>query len=116
MLFVRTLSLGDPLDSRGHATTLLSLATLGARKKITNRNLTPAISSAHLYAKRLHHLYCLEGTGGRLQPVLMRHTPQLSVKTRGGGGGRSWGGGSSRGLGGGLPGVGGGSSRGSGGV
>ena len=25
-------------------------------------------------------------TGGRLQPVLMRHTPQLSVKTRGGGG------------------------------
>ena len=24
------------------------------------------------------------GTGGRLQPVLMRHTPQLSVKTRGG--------------------------------
>ena len=27
------------------------------------------------------------GTGGRLQPVLMRHTPQLSVKTRRGGGG-----------------------------
>ena len=25
--------------------------------------------------------------GGRLQPVLMRPTPQLSVKTRGGGGG-----------------------------
>ena len=25
--------------------------------------------------------------GGRLQPVLMRHPPQLSVKTRGGGGG-----------------------------
>ena len=24
-------------------------------------------------------------TGGRLQPVLMRHTPQLSVKPRGGG-------------------------------
>ena len=51
-------------------------------------------------------------TGGRLQPVLMRPTPQLSVKTRGGGGG-----GSSRGSGGGVkPGVGGGgSSRGSGG-
>ena len=34
-------------------------------------------------------------TGGRLQPVLMRPTPQLSVKTRGGGGGGgggSWGG------------------------
>ena len=29
----------------------------------------------------------MESTGGRLQPVLMRHTPQLSVKTRGGGGG-----------------------------
>ena len=26
-------------------------------------------------------------TGGRLQPVLMRPTPQLSFKTRGGGGG-----------------------------
>ena len=26
-------------------------------------------------------------TGGRLQPVLMRPTPQLSVTTRGGGGG-----------------------------
>ena len=49
--------------------------------------------------------------GGRLQPVLMRPTPQLSFKTRGGevqpGSG---GGGSSRGSGGGvfLPGVGGG--------
>ena len=29
---------------------------------------------------------CHGGGGGRLQPVLMRHTPQLSVKTRGGGG------------------------------
>ena len=28
-----------------------------------------------------------QGPGGRLQPVLMRHPPQLSVKTRGGGGG-----------------------------
>ena len=56
-------------------------------------------------------------TGGRLQPVLMRHTPQLSVKTRGGGGGG--GGGSGRGSGGGgggqAGGRGGGSGRGSGG-
>ena len=63
-------------------------------------------------------------TGGRLQPVLMRHTPQLSVKTRGGGGGSGGRGGSSRGSGGGscwgsgggVPaGVGGGSGQGSGG-
>ena len=65
--------------------------------------------------------------GGLLQPVLMRHTPQLSVKTRGGGGGGGGGGrvggGSSRGSGGGPAGgrggvrlgVGGGSYRGSGG-
>ena len=54
--------------------------------------------------------------GGRLQPVLMRHPPQLSVKTWGGGGGGSWGRGSSRGSGGGQAGgQGGGSSRGSGG-
>ena len=38
--------------------------------------------------------------GGRLQPVLMRPTPQLSFKTRGGGGG-SWGG--PAGVGGGVP-------------
>ena len=47
-------------------------------------------------------------TGGRLQPVLMRHRPQLSVKTWGGG---SWGGGRLEGLGGGggrLEGLGGG--------
>ena len=48
--------------------------------------------------------------GGRLQPVLMRPTPQLSFKTGGGGG--SWGGGGvpAGGRGGGvfLPGVGGG--------
>ena len=83
-----------------------------------------------------------EGTGGQLQPVLMRHTPQLSIKTRGGGvwpgvggggggSGRESGGGSGRESGGGpaggrggsyqgsgggvLPGVGGGSGRGSGG-
>ena len=31
-------------------------------------------------------------TGGRLQPVLMRPTPQLSFKTRGGEGGGGWGG------------------------
>ena len=72
------------------------------------------------------------GTGGRLQPVLMRHTPQLSVKTRGGGGaelgggvrpgvrggsGRESGGGVRLGVGGGGPtrGLGGGSCRGSGG-
>ena len=49
--------------------------------------------------------FCGEVTGGRLQPVLMRPTPQLSVKTRGGGGGGggSWGGGGySRGSGGGV--------------
>ena len=53
------------------------------------------------------------GTGGRLQPVLMRHTPQLSVKTRGGG----VGGGPAGGWGGGVPagGRGGGSGRESGG-
>ena len=33
---------------------------------------------------------CDAAPGGRLQPVLMRHPPQLSVKTRGGGGGRGW--------------------------
>ena len=48
--------------------------------------------------------------GGRLQPVLMRHTPLLSVKTRGGGeswgGGGGGGGGPAGGRGGGvLPGV-----------
>ena len=44
--------------------------------------------------------------GGRLSPVLMPPTPQLSFKTwgGGGGGGGSWGGGSSRGSGGGVPG------------
>ena len=48
-----------------------------------------------------------ESRGGRLQPVLMRPTPQLSVKTRGGGGGG--GGGQGVVLGGGqLGGVGGG--------
>ena len=41
----------------------------------------------HAAAKSATH------TGGRLQPVLMRHTPQLSVKTRGGGGGGGGGGG-----------------------
>ena len=51
-------------------------------------------------------------TGGRLQPVLMRHPPQLSVKTCGGGlvgswggggvGWRMWGGGSAGGCGGGF--------------
>ena len=57
-----------------------------------------------------------EPTGGRLQPVLMRHTPRLSVKTCGGGG-RSWGGGVQPGVGGGGSrwGSGGGSCRGSGG-
>ena len=57
-------------------------------------------------------------TGGRLQPVLMRHTPQLSVKTRGGGGGGAelGGGGSGRESGGGSGwGLGGGSYQGSGG-
>ena len=50
-------------------------------------------------------------TGGRLQPVLMRPTPQLSVKTRGGGGGGgaggSSGGGSAGGCRGGILAVGG---------
>ena len=42
-------------------------------------------------------------TGGRLQPVPMRHTPQLSVKTRGGGGqGVDVGGGRLGGVGGGF--------------
>ena len=50
-------------------------------------------------------------TGGRLQLVLMRHTPQLSVKTRGGGGG---GGGGGAELGGGPAGGRGGSGRGGG--
>ena len=64
------------------------------------------------------------GTGGRLQLVLMRHTPQLSVKTRGGGGGGGGGqstggvrpgGGVRLGVGGGPTGGLGGSCRGSGG-
>ena len=54
------------------------------------------------------------GTGGQLQPVLMRPTPQLSFKTWGGGGGQL-GGGPAGGRGGVWPGVGGGSGRGSGG-
>ena len=56
--------------------------------------------------------------GGRLQPVLMRHTPQLSVKTRGGGGGGGPAGGRGGGGGGGVgvpDGGRGGSGRGSGG-
>ena len=57
------------------------------------------------------------GGGGRLQPVLMRPTPQLSFKTWGGGGrGRGWGGvvptGGQRGV---WPGVRGASSQGWGG-
>ena len=55
-------------------------------------------------------------TGGRLQPVLMRHTPQLSVKTRGGGGGAELEGGPAGGRGGGpAGGRGGGPTRGLGG-
>ena len=55
--------------------------------------------------------------GGRLQPVLMRHPPQLSVKTwRGGGVQPGVGGGSSRGSGGVRPGVGGCLAGGQGGV
>ena len=53
-------------------------------------------------------------TGGRLQPVLMRHTPKLSVKTRGGGGGGGWGwiwGGSAGGCRGGISAGGGGFPR-----
>ena len=69
-----------------------------------------------------HEEALLATTGGQLQPVLMRPTPQLSFKTWGGGG--SWGGvqpgvggGSGRGSGGGSGrGSGGGSGRGSGGV
>ena len=47
----------------------------------------------------------LKGPGGRLQPVLMRHPPQLSVKTWGGGGGSGGGGGPAGGRGGVQPGV-----------
>ena len=41
----------------------------------------------HRNQRTAHAAAALAGTGGRIQPVLMRHTPQLSVKTRGGGGG-----------------------------
>ena len=79
-----------------------------------------AMWSVYCHCEQLERHSSFNGktTGGRVQPVLMRHTPQLSVKTRGGGGGggggRVWGG-SGRGSGGSGRESGGGSGWGSGG-
>ena len=70
------------------------------------------VSKSTLIASPEIHAHLVAGPGGQLQPVLMGHPPQLSVKTWGGG---AVGGGSSRGGGGVKPGVGGGPAGGWGG-
>ena len=47
----------------------------------------PLSATLGLFLEHIAELEAITVTGGgRLQPVLMRHTPQLSVKTQGGGG------------------------------
>ena len=100
-----------PSGERNHSyATVHNGLTCSLFEALTN---TPRISSIGTFNHQgmpLGHAH-----GGRLQPVLMRHTPQLSVKTRGGGGGGGEGGGQSWGGGGPAGGRGGGPAGGRGG-